>query len=277
MLGGQCKSVSMKHRYYCGASSQLMSVRRIVMAQMSINRLLLGAAWLSALAAVSAAPAAAAGMCQTPFMHDGGRVTLNGAGMLSLGADLSFSNVSRQAGDACQARVQGTASYGLAGLPAGKSKLDYWMTVKNGQATFERENGSGKREPVKGKFDLRMLGLFSYGTPISREGQTFPAQNFEIQVDKKAANAQPLVIRTGERTVGTRQEIDTAAGRQSCWPVRYTRVSEATQASINGLVLPIPGMTATVTDWFCPDVSMVMRQDSVQSGVASKVEVTELR
>jgi hypothetical protein len=59
--------------------------------------------------------------------------------------------------------------------------------------------------------------------------------------------------------------------------VRYTRVSEATQASINGLVLPIPGMTATVTDWFCPDVSMVMRQDSVQSGVASKVEVTELR
>jgi hypothetical protein len=42
-------------------------------------------------------------------------------------------------------------------------------------------------------------------------------------------------------------------------------------------VLPIPGMTATVTDWFCPDVSMVMRQDSVQSGVASKVEVTELR
>jgi len=254
-----------------------MSVRRIVMAYMSINRILLGAAWLAASSAIFAGSAAAAGMCQTPFMHDGGRVTLNGAGMLSLGADLSFSSVAKQGADACKARVQGTASYGLAGLPAGKSKLDYWMTVRNGQATFERENGSGKREPVKGKFDLRMLGLFSYGTPISREGQTFPAQSFEIQVDKKAANAQPLVIRTGERTVGARQEIDTAAGKQSCWPVRYTRVSEATQASINGLVLPIPGMTAAVTDWFCPDVSMVMRQDSVQSGVASKVEVTELR
>ncbi|TEA80121.1 hypothetical protein [Allopusillimonas ginsengisoli] len=221
-----------------------------------------------------AAGPAVAGMCQTPFMHDGGRVQLSGSGMMTLGADLSFSNVKKQGDNACQARVQGTATYGLAGLPGGKSKVDYWMKVSNGQASFERDDGNGQRVPVQGKFDLRMLGLFSYASPITQAGQTFPAQQFQLHVDKKAVDAKPVVIRTGERTVGERQRISTAAGEQSCWPVQYTRVSEPTQASFNGLVLPVPGMTSAVTDWYCPDVSMVMKQDSVQSGVTSTVEVT---
>ncbi len=220
-----------------------------------------------------AAGPAMAGMCQTPFMHDGGRVQIAGSGVMTLGADLGFSEVKKQGDNACQARVQGTATYGLAGLPGGKSKVDYWMRVSNGQASFERDDGNGRRVPVQGKFDLRMLGLFSYATPITRAGQTFPAQQFQLQIDKKG-NAKPVVIRTGERTVGERQRIRTAAGEQSCWPVRYTRVSEPTQASFNGLVLPVPGMTSAVTDWYCPDVSMVMKQDSVQSGVSSVVEVT---
>ncbi|MYN13185.1 hypothetical protein GSY71_08510 [Pusillimonas sp. TS35] len=224
-----------------------------------------------------AALPAFAGMCQTPFMHDGGKVKLSGSGLLALGADLSFSNVRKQGGDVCEARVQGTATYGLAGLPAGQAGLDYLMRINRGEARFERDDGSGRRVPVQGKFDLRVLGLFSYGTPITQAGQRFPAQRFEINVDKKAAQAQPVVIQTGERTVGQRQDINTAAGSLSCWPVRYTRISEPTQASFNGLMLPVPGMTASVTDWYCPDVSMVMRQDSVQNGVTSTVEVTELR
>src|SRR3546814_5057393 len=104
--------------------------------------------------------------------------------------------------------------------------------------------------------------LFAYGEPISRSGQTFPELNFKINLDKKKVQTQPIVVHTGVKTVGERQSMQTAAGQQSCWPINYTRRIEATQASFNGLVLPIPAMTSSVTDWFCPDLNMVMRQDS---------------
>jgi len=221
--------------------------------------------------------AVAAGLCETPFMHDGGQVRLVGSGGLQLGADLAFSEVKKSGVDACEARVRGESTFGLAGLPASKSSIDYWMKVKNGKATFERLGNGGQRVPVNGKFDLRMIGLFAYGDPVARAGQTFPALRYQINVDNKAVRTQPVVVQTGQKTVGERQKIKTAAGSRSCWPVRYTRTIEPTQASFNGLVLPIPGMTSSVTDWLCPDLNMVMRQDSKQNGVASVVEVTKVQ
>lgn len=236
--------------------------------------------WYTAFAALlvglTAGPAQA-GLCQTPFMHDGGQLQLSGSGGLQLGANLKFSEVSKQGDDRCDARVQGTATYGLAGLPPGESTIDYWMTIRNGQATFERRTEQGRREPADGRFDLRMLGLFAYGEPVTRAGQTFPELNFQINLDKKAVQAKPVVVHTGLKTVGERQSIQTASGEQSCWPIRYTRRTEPTQATFSGLTLPIPGMTSSVTDWFCPDLNMVMRQESEQSGVSSVVEVTHMQ
>jgi len=231
---------------------------------------------MALLTGLLAAPASA-GLCQAPFMHDGGQVQLSGSGGLQLGADLSFSEVSQQGADNCDARVQGVATYGLAGLPPGKSTLDYRMKIRNGKASFERPGAGGKSEPTEGRFDLRMIGLFSYGEPVTRSGQTFPELRFQINLDKKQVQTQPIVVQTGVKTVGERQTINTAAGEQSCWPIRYTRHTEATQASFSGLVLPIPAMTSSVTDWFCPDMNMVMRQESTQSGVASVVEVTKIQ
>ena len=225
------------------------------------------AAW-AGLAAV-----ARADVCAAPFMHDGGHVRLTGSGAMQLGADVHFSEVGKSAAGACRARVQGTASFGLAGLPPGKSKIDYWMSVRNGYAHFERRDDSGRRVPLNGGFDLRMLGLFAYGQPITHAGQTFAALKFQVHVDRQA---QPLTVRTGEKTVGQRQRIQTARGPQSCWPVRYERVTDPTQASFNGLVLPIPGMRAAVTDWYCPALHMVMKQDSNQQGLASELEVATL-
>src|SRR5690606_38597978 len=102
--------------------------------------------WYAGVAALlmglTAGPASA-GLCQAPFMHDGGQVQLSGSGGLQLGVDLAFSEVSKQGDDHCDARVQGTATYGLAGLPPGESTLDYWMTVRTGQATFERPGPGG--------------------------------------------------------------------------------------------------------------------------------------
>jgi len=228
------------------------------------------------IAGLYAAPAAA-DLCEAPFMHDQGHVKLDGTGALRLGADLSFSEVNKTGSGQCQARVRGTATFGLAGLPPGKSDLDYWMTLRDGQASFERQTDQGAREPVEGKFDLRMLGLFSYGQPITGAGQTFPAHQFQITVDHKGVDAKPVVVHTGAKTVGEQASIQTAAGAQSCWPISYSRLIESTQASFSGLVLPIPEIRSSVTDWFCPELNMVMKQESLQQGVSSTVEVSEIK
>lgn len=232
---------------------------------------------MAILALGSYAAPASADLCKAPFMHDQGRVKLDGTGALQLGADLYFSDVKKSGSGQCQARVRGTASFGLGGLPAGKSELDYWMTLRDGQASFERQTEGGGREPVQGHFDLRMLGLFAYGEPITRAGQTFPERKFQINVDHKGVDAKPVVVHTGAKTVGDKASIQTAVGNQSCWPISYSRVIEATQASFSGLVLPIPEIRSTVTDWFCPDINMVMRQESQQQGMSSTVEVSEIK
>lgn len=218
-----------------------------------------------------------ASLCDAPFMHDQGKLRLDGTGALRLGANLSFSEVRKSSPDECRVRITGVATFGLAGLPPGKSGLDYWMTLRNGNASLERESENGAREPVDGKFDLRMIGLFSYGEPITRAGQTFPARKFQINVDHKGVDSKPVVVHTGTKTVGNKARIDTAVGQQSCWPIEYSRVIESTQASFSGLVMPIPEIRSTVTDWFCPDLNMVMRQESRQQGISSTVEVTELK
>jgi len=222
---------------------------------------------------IGLAASARADICAAPFMHDGGHVRLAGSGAMQLGADVHFSEVRKPAAGTCQARVRGTASFSLAGLPPGTSKIDYWMSVRKGYARFERRDDAGRRVPMNGGFDLRMLGLFAYGQPITHAGQTFSALKFRVHLDRQA---QPLSVSTGVKTVGQRERIQTARGQQSCWPVRYLRVTDPTQASFNGLVLPIPGMRADVTDWFCPALHMVMKQESSQQGLNSELRVTNL-
>jgi len=223
------------------------------------------------------AGSASAGLCEAPFMHEGGYTQLRGSGALRLGATLNFTQVTKRSAQECEARVNGKATYGLAGLPEGASSLDYYMTVTGGEARFERRETDGTRKPVHGKFDLRMLGLFTYGVPITQAGQTFPEMRFQINVDRKAVDTLPIAVHTGTKRVGQAKTIATAAGQQHCWPVHYTRTIDPTHASFSGIVLPIPGMVATVTDWFCPDLNMVMKQESQQHGMMSIVEVTELR
>ena len=42
-------------------------------------------------------------------------------------------------------------------------------------------------------------------------------------------------------------------------------------------VTSVSGMNTTVTDWYCPAVNLVMRQDIDQAGVKSAVEITQIK
>jgi hypothetical protein len=225
------------------------------------------------------AGAAHAGVCDAQFIHDGGTVQLTGTGNLQLGADLAFAEVTKSNGDTCRARVTGVATFSYAGLPPGKSKLDYLMNVQGGQATFVRYEKAGEKPSSEGQFDLRMLGLFAYDGKITGPGQKMPGSNFLLKIGKEApvGGAPTTTVRIGQKTVGNKQTMNTALGKQSCWPISYTRNSDPTMATFKGLTIPIPGLNTTVTDWYCPATNLVMKQDIDQQGIKSAVEITQIK
>jgi len=249
------------------------------MQQLPIKKKAFAMAALATLLLGAGVGTAQADVCDAPYMHNGGFVQYTGAGNLQLGADLSFSEVTRSKGGSCRARVQGTATFSYAGLPPSRSKLDYLMTVANGQATFVRYDKAGGQPGDDGPFDLRMLGLFAYENGIKSAGQTFPGASYKINIGKDAPvqGASGTVIRVGQKTVGQRQNIDTVQGSLSCWPITYDRNSDASYATFRNITLPIPALTTKVTDWYCPKPGMVMKQDIAQGSSVSTVRVTALR
>ncbi len=48
-------------------------------------------------------------------------------------------------------------------------------------------------------------------------------------------------------------------------------------ATFKGLTIPIPALNTTVTDWYCPAVNLVMKQDIDQQGIRSAVEITKVK
>uniref|UniRef100_UPI0039EFD5FB hypothetical protein n=1 Tax=Bordetella sputigena TaxID=1416810 RepID=UPI0039EFD5FB len=226
-----------------------------------------------------AAGAAQAGVCDAQFIRNGGEVQLTGSGNLQLGADLAFAEVTKSNGENCRARVSGVATFSYAGLPPGKSKLDYLMTVRDGKATFVKYENAGEKPASDGQFDLRMLGLFAYDGRISGPGQKLPGANFRLNIGKEApvGGTPSTTVRISQKIVGTRRSMATALGQQSCWPISYSRDTDPTMATFKGLTIPIPALNTMVTDWYCPAVNLVMKQDIDQQGIKSAVEITKVK
>lgn len=226
---------------------------------------------------MTGAAAAHAGVCDAAFMHDGGAARFSGQGSMTMSADLAFSDVSQLGSGQCRARVQGTASFVYMGIPTGATRLDYLMTVRGGQATFVRYDKAGEAPSHNGQFDLRMLGLFSYDKV--REGQHLPGASYRVNIGSDSpVGQQPAVnIHIGAKTVGAARDMDTPRGSQSCMPITYSRSTDPVKLSFNGLVLPLQGVRSTVTDWFCPKLDLVVRQDIAQDDARSSVTLTQLR
>lgn len=231
---------------------------------------------LSGLAVAGVVTAAHADVCGARFFHDDGAIEIAGTGLLTVSAQLSFSKVRKTSKDVCQAQVRGQASYGLMGLLNGSTDVDHLMRVNGQNTTFTGSGAPRAQDPAP--IDLNLLSLFGYGAAIQAPGQRFPAKSFRLALgDPSRGPVTPLTVRTGEKTVGKRETIDTALGRLSCWPVRYDRSTEPTMANLRNVQLMIPAIQSKVTDWYCPTSNLVMRQEIDQSGQRSVIEVKSVK
>ena len=231
---------------------------------------------LGALALAGAASLAHADVCGARFFHDGGSIEIAGSGIVTVSAHLAFSKVSKTSAEVCQAQVNGQVSYGLMGLFNGVTDVDHLMRVNGAKTTFSGSAAPGAKDAPA--IDLRMLSLFGYGAAIRTPGQRLPVQSFPVSIgDPEHGPVTLMTVRTGEKTVGKRETIDTALGRLSCWPVRYDRSTDPTMANVRGIQLMIPPIQSKVTDWYCPASDLVMRQEIDQSGQRAVIEVKSVR
>jgi hypothetical protein len=201
-----------------------------------------------------------AGICDAKFFHNGGLIEISGKGIVQVSARMTFSQVKKTGKQSCQAQVKGNASYALFGMLTGAADLDHVLTANALQAKLIK-NGPGHTAEAEA-FDMQMVSIFGYGTEIKMAGQRLPPQNFRLEIgDPRKGPTTALTVRVGEKIVGTRQSIDTALGPQLCWPVRYPRGTEQTMANMRGVMIAIPAVQSHVTDWYCPAVSLVMKQE----------------
>jgi hypothetical protein len=217
-----------------------------------------------------------AGICDAKFFHNGGLIEISGKGIVQISARMTFSQVKKTGQQSCQAQVKGNASYALFGLLTGAADLDHVLTA-NALQTKLIKNGPSHTAEAEA-FDMQMVSIFGYGTEIKMAGQRLPPQNFRLAIgDPRKGPTTALTVRVGEKVVGTRQSIDTALGPQLCWPVRYPRGTEQTMANMRGVMIAIPAVQSHVTDWYCPAVSLVMKQEIEQAGQRAVIEVKTVR
>jgi hypothetical protein len=231
---------------------------------------------LPTLALLSVTHLAVADVCQAKFFHQGGEIEIVGSGLIQVSAKLNFSQVQKSSAKQCQALIKGQVNYALLGMLSGETEVDHVMRV-DGVKTSLTKPGEVKK-PGDPDIDIQMLSLFGYGAPISAAGQRFAPQSFRLAIgDPRKGPTTPLTVRMGEKTVGEQQRIETAAGQQSCWPVRYSRGTDPTLVQLRGAMIPLPPIQSQVTDWFCPSLNLVMKQEIMQSGQRSVIEVKSIR
>jgi hypothetical protein len=237
---------------------------------MNVRHALLGIVLLMCGASVHA------DICDAKFFHNGGLIEITGKGIVQVSARMTFSQVKKTGKQSCQAQVKGNASYALFGMLTGAADLDHVLTANALQAKLVK-NGPGQTAEAEA-FDMQMVSIFGYGTEIKMAGQRLSPQNFRLAIgDPRKGPTTALTVRVGEKIVGTRQSIDTVLGPQLCWPVRYPRGTEQTMANVRGVVIAIPAVQSYVTDWYCPAVSLVMKQEIEQAGQRAVIEVKTVR
>jgi len=231
---------------------------------------------LPTLALLSVTHLAVADVCQAKFFHQGGEIEIVGSGLIQVSAKLNFSQVQKSSAKQCQALIKGQVNYALLGMLSGETEVDHVMRVDGVKTSLTKPGGVKK--PGDPDIDIQMLSLFGYGAPISAAGQRFAPQSFRLAIgDPRKGPTTPLTVRMGEKTVGEQQRIETAAGQQSCWPVRYSRGTDPTLVQLRGAMIPLPPIQSQVTDWFCPSLNLVMKQEIMQSGQRSVIEVKSIR
>lgn len=243
------------------------------------------------LLALAAAPSAHAGICEAPWMHDGGEVHFAMAGAAGMQASLRLDGVKHQTAGRCEAIVSTDTSATAIGAP-NRTRSSYRIVVKDDRAGVALDGkarlaGSAGAASATGTLGVKGLESLAYAGVVTHDGQRLPGENYALDLQMQtgapgmpqsvAMNIPSAKVTSTEKVVGKQTPLDTRLGRLSCWPVRYERTTRMGTITMGGRTVAPPAIAAQVTDWYCPDYALVMKQETVQNGRTAVVEVVSVK
>jgi hypothetical protein len=224
-------------------------------------------------------------------MHDGGEVRLAALGGAGVQASISVAGVKKDAAGTCQAEISTLASASAIGVP-NQTRSDYRLNVKKDRAGVQRHDAAGHvaaqagNASAEGSIGAQGLESLAYAGLITSEGQRLPAENYTLSLDmqstfsgmpQSAMKVPSAKVTSSEKVVGKLSQLETRLGVLSCWPVRFERTTHMGAVVVAGHTMAPPAVTAQVTDWYCPDYALVMKQETVQNGRTGVVEVVSVK
>lgn len=258
--------------------------------------LLVGLARFALVAGGLAAPAGAAGLCTAPWMHDGTRLRLDGNGKTPMIVEFTLHDINRDIVDGCEIGLHIYAKSGLVALGGRpietvqdhRLMVDEAGVVTRVVSTNGRVFAQSEHADLVGTVSTAISGMFLYGAGLAPEAEMLPGDSYDSSFDfdvvsprlgisighMQAAHAR---VDVSEREVGPPQTIPTPVGPQPCRPIRYTRTATLGVLRLGSETLEPAPTVAHVTDWYCPALSVVVRQEVEQHGETQVINVVELQ
>ncbi|CAJ0683584.1 hypothetical protein [Ralstonia mannitolilytica] len=252
--------------------------------------------WAAAVLACVALPVQAAGLCTAPWVHDGTRLRLDGNGKTPMIVEFTLHDVNHDIQDGCEIGLHIYAKSGLVALGGRpiETVQDHQLLVDeagvvtrvvsiNGHVFAQSEHAD-----LVGTVSTAISGMFLYGAGLAPEAEMLPGDTYESSFDfdvvsprlgisvgrMRAAHAR---VEVSERQVGPPQPMNTVVGILQCRPIRYTRTARLGVLRLGNETIEPDPTVAHLTDWYCPEAGVVMRQEVEQHGETQTIDVVDLQ
>jgi len=251
--------------------------------------------WGLALLACVSLSAQAGGLCTASWVHDGSRLRLDGNGQTPMIVEFTLHDVNRDMQDGCEIGLHIYAKSGLVALggrPIETVQEHQLLVDEAGVVTRivsinGRVSAQSEHADLLGTVSTAISGMFLYGAGLAPEAEMLPGDTYESSFDFDVVSprlgisvghmrAEHAKVDVSERDVGRPQPMQTVLGTLQCRPIRYTRTATLGLLRLgNEMIEPDPTV-AHITDWFCPEAGVVMRQDVEQNGQTQVINVVDL-
>jgi hypothetical protein len=252
--------------------------------------------WVAAMAACAVLPAHAAGLCTASWVHDGSRLRLDGNGKTPMIVEFTLHDVNRDIQDGCEIGLHIYAKSGLVALGGRpiETEQEHQLLVDeagvvtrvvsiNGRVFAQSEHAD-----LVGTGSTAISGMFLYGAGLAPEAEMLPGDTYESSFDFDVVSprlgisvghmrAEHAKVEVSEREVGPPQPMNTVVGVLQCRPIRYTRTATLGVLKLGNESLEPEPTVAHLTDWFCPEAGVVMRQEVEQHGQTQVIDVVDLK
>ncbi|WP_296223811.1 hypothetical protein [Ralstonia sp. UBA689] len=237
----------------------------------------------------------AAGLCTASWVHDGSRLRLDGNGKTPMIVEFTLHDVNRDIPDGCEIGLHIYAKSGLVALggrPIETVQEHQLLVDEAGVVTrIVSINGrvfaQSEHADLVGTVSTAISGMFLYGAGLAPEAEMLPGDTYESSFDFDVVSprlgisvghmrAEKAKVVVSERQVGPPQPVNTVVGILQCRPIRYTRTAMLGVLRLGDESIEPAPTVAHITDWFCPEAGVVMRQEVEQHGQTQVIDVVDL-